>query len=385
MRLPLLVVVLLSGCAPERPWCEDKAALPELKRCAGCTPTVKEKIVSPDRERSFHIAFVAEGFARDDLPRFENITRTWLFEFTERMDREVPGLTPMLNASWIDFRDLAPDDGFVLGSCATQMRGVHILVDAERMNELVPETLGRFDVIVVVVNTPTRYRENGTLAWYGSRSVVMMNSWSNGNVFAHELGHALFGLHDEYTELESSIERVSTSAASDEDLSARDIAAFFSANVSLNPSSPKFGGERQGVEGAMGYQLGAYRFGEACLMNDGESAMCPVCQKAAEERVRARRSASITNPKCGLRLSPSPSTPGQFDLLVAAFDWDGVKEMRLRTPASAQWTTTPPANSAMASQLFTSVSPPAVGDLFVEAVCVDRKGHETSVRVDLAR
>lgn len=388
MRLPLLVVALLTSCAAERPWCEDKPPLPELKQCAGCGPTVKEKIVSPDRERSFHIAFVAEGFARDDLPRFENITTAWLSEFTERMDRQVPGLTPMLNVSWIEFGELAPDDGFVLGTCMTRGESsVRISVEATRFEELVPERLGRFDVIVVVVNTSTQFREYGALAWYGKRSFVLMTSWSDAGVFTHELGHALFGLHDEYTERTEPIERLSVSATTDEDLSATDIAAFYSANVSLSSRSPKFGGERTGLEGAMGYERGVYRFGEACVMGDSaSSSMCPVCQKAAQERVRARRSASMTNPKCGMRLSASTLNPGQFDLLVASFDWDGMKEVRLRTPATgSKWLTMPAANEAMASQTYMLLSPPEVGDVVVEAVCVDRKGHETNARLDLAR
>ena len=123
MRLPLLVVaslVFASSCGPaDRPFCDARLPLPELSACSGCGPTVRERIVSPDRARSFRLAFVAEGYPKGELPRFEAQTREWLNAFTERMDREVPGLTPMLNVSWVDFRDLAPADGFVLGACAT--------------------------------------------------------------------------------------------------------------------------------------------------------------------------------------------------------------------------------------------------------------------------
>ncbi|MFT3713940.1 MAG: M64 family metallopeptidase [Archangium sp.] len=385
MRATLLsLAILFAGCgSSERPFCDDHPALPELKSCDGCAPTVREQIVSPDRQRSFHIAFVAEGFPREQLGFFDSLTRGWLERFERRMDDEVPGLTPMLNVSWIDFRELAPQDGLALGSCGTQIRGVQLSVDSERFRTLIPSD--RFDVVVIVVNTPTRYRETGGLALYGGRTVIMANTFTDADTFAHEMGHALFGLHDEYSEIEGGPSLVSSMVATDEDLRAVDSAVFLAPNISLSPTSPKFGGATVGIEGGMGFTTGVYRWGGACLMNDSTSPFCPVCRKAAQERVRARRSASVTNPKCGLRVSPSPTSSELFDVAIVAHDWDGLSDVKFRPPEGA-WQTLPSSEpGAQFRTTFTSFRVPARDAFTIEASCVDSRGQQSDARLELTR
>jgi hypothetical protein len=120
-------------------------------------------------------------------------------------------------------------------------------------------------------------------------------------------------------------------------------------------------------------------------MNDSISAFCPVCRKAAQERVRARRSASVTNPKCGLRVSPSATDSAFFDVLVTAQDWDGLAEVKWRPPDGA-WVSLPLSEpGATFGTTFSGFRVPQRDAFSVEATCVDRKGHQSETRLDLQR
>jgi hypothetical protein len=355
-----------------------------LNACEGFGPRVRTRNRAPDSSRVFRLAFVAEGYPAEQLAQFERQTTGWLDEFGARMDEEVPGMSAMLNASWFDFRDVAPPDGFALGAClSTDDSGTRLSVHHPRLAELVP--LHRFDVVIVVVNVSTPYRERAAFPWSGV-PIVMMNSWSSTEVFAHELGHALFGLHDEYTEHSGAVPRDSPSVMSDPDLAAVGPDVFFSRNVSLVPTSPKFGGARRGSEGAVQFTTGAFRSGEPCLMGNLAGSFCYACRRAVAERVSAKRGLSVANPLCGLEVARARDQRGLMELRLSAFDWDGLRRVSVTGPGS----TTPLArlettDGPLAMTPVTTFSPPSARRFQLEATCEDRKGQQTRVSLDVER
>jgi hypothetical protein len=384
---PLLVAVLplaLLACGPpDRPWCHERGPLPELRRCEGCGPTVRSELKERDLKRSLDIAFVAEGFTPEHLDDFERQTHTWMADFEASLGPQVPGLSPLLNAWWIDFRELAPADGFSLGTCMAERgvpdRGVSLAVDEARLRSLV--TQPDLDVVVVVLNASTRLRENGGFPWWNGWPVVTTNTLTDSAVFAHELGHSLFGLHDEYSEIDGSPELVGALAASEPDTLGADSTVFLAPNVSLNPRSPKFGGADVGALGGMGFQRGVFHRAGPCLMNEGGD-LCPICQRAARDRVAARLGQSTANPRCALRVADAAD--GQR-LVAAVFasDWDGLANVRVRGPDGVEKTT---GLDGMFGTSAIQVLPHTDLTAFpVEATCVDLRGQSSSVRVDVSR
>jgi copper chaperone CopZ len=369
-----LLVVLVGaalGCGPpDRPWCEEAPPLPPLHECVGCVPGVRRVEVSPDRARSFELAFVAEGFRADELPDFERQTARWLTDFKASMEPDVPGLSGMINATWVDFRYVAPPDGFALGTCGARNEFVRLQVNRERLSQLVP--LDRFDVVIGVVNVSTPSRETAMFPWYGT-PVVMLNSWSSSATFAHELGHSLFGLHDEYVEEEEALERVPSLASTDVDLETGFVDVFYARNVSVSATSPKFGGARAGAEGAMRHPRGAFRSGEPCLMHDGQSRLCSACRPGAVERVRARQGTSVASPLCGIRLTRPKAAPWPIEVLVAAFDWAGLSSVSMKMPGGSV-TTRFPRRPMWHEERSSFVDDPQLGST-VEVRCLDGNGQ----------
>jgi hypothetical protein len=386
MRLALLLFVAVAvGCGPpERPWCSEQLALPAMNSCEGCGARVRTRNRAPDSSRIFRLAFVPEGYPAEPLASFERQTTGWLDDFGARMDEVVPGVSAMLNASWFDFRELAPPDGFLLGSCATRDEtGARLRVDHARLAELVP--LEQFDAVIVVVNVPGLYRESAALPWWGVPT-VMMHSWSSSEVFAHELGHALFNLSDEYVEHPGAPPRETPLAMSDPDLAALGPDFFFSRNVSLVPTSPKFGGARRGTEGAVQFTSGAFRSGEPCLMGNLAAPFCSACRSAIAERVSAKRGLSVANPLCGLEVARARDPRDLLELQLSAFDWDGVRQVTVSLPGRAtHLVTAQPARHQVSVTTFTIFAPPAAKRFRLEATCEDRKRQQTRVSLEVER
>jgi len=131
------------------------------------------------------------------------------------------------------------------------------------------------DIHLIVANTT----EYGGAAQYSTRTLVTTRSESAGPVLGHEIGHALVWLADEYAYAEEASRCDLKSAGGRRNTTQNAADPPWSSYVTSTP-----------VEGAEYCLRGVYRPTESCLMHSvGDSEMCPVCRRAFEELLLARR------------------------------------------------------------------------------------------------
>lgn len=134
------------------------------------------------------------------------------------------------------------------------------------------------DQIVIIANT----HEYGGCAIPGDRVAVMSATEHAIRIMAHEIGHSLFKLADEYTDSPPACDasrwkKGTPNVGSDLDaLPWRDL---IPAGASL-PTSPGDTSTPIGAFEGAGYcTTGAYRASEKCMMHTIDQAFCPVCKR----------------------------------------------------------------------------------------------------------
>lgn len=143
------------------------------------------------------------------------------------------------------------------------------------------------DVVVVVTNTT---EHSGCARWH--EQLIVQPGGRTGRILAHELGHALFGLGDEY------VEQGQNCRSDYPNLTTTTVRANIPWSDLILPSTrlPTMD-FNSGVVGAFeggGYcSTGVYRPAYRCMMNNLNDDMCPVCARELT-RTFDRRIAAIT-------------------------------------------------------------------------------------------
>jgi hypothetical protein len=328
----------------------------------------------------FNVLFVPEGYTQAELPLFDRAASRLASEvmavpvFSEHEDafafwlRDIPS-----SESGISDPGCTPDvDGCPPAGAAAVARSTAFGVsygtgasDDPRRNAQVSfakDALGqalyaraevRADVIVVLANVADRI---GSMIYpFGVNIVVMAGECaeagcgrtSTGRILAHELGHALFGLADEYGEGARCDLRAATGPNVANDLGALPWKDLVTPGVAL-PTPATAGASAIGAfEGAAYCDTGAYRAQLECLMHDETQAPCAACRRQMDAVFRtatARSQGDVCSlaPSGDAGAGPDAPPPGD-----GGDGGDGGDASKLGTVAIAQ---TP--GSAFATALF---------------------------------
>jgi hypothetical protein len=249
---------------------------------------------APQRE-AINILFVPEGFRASELGTFREAARETLAQmFAEKP--EFRRHDDRFNA-WVI--DIPSQDSGVSIPAEGLRRTTAFEIRVNDRNMLTLSARGGaaaaylrtrwgMDVIVMLVNVD---RHRG--AAFGPL-VTMPNSERRAHTFAHELGHALFGLADEYTEASACNfgYRLWNRTRPNVDNKADRRRIKWSHLIDSSTPLPTDGTGRDGEVGAFegaGYcESGWYRPQHTCLMRTSrEASMCAVC-RAEMDRVMGR-------------------------------------------------------------------------------------------------
>lgn len=324
--VPGLIVFLVSACgqptreclrlpteaAPKRPVAGSCERRPDL-----CGLPSKSIVNNPDYSKAIDIVFLSEGYTTQDLDAYrEKVAAliTGLLSDSEGIVGQAPHL---FNFHRVDVASQSDD-------LLNQSRN-----DTAFGGRLVPDpagiTLDRFlsvdgwnqfaarqnapddDVVVVVMNL----RVGRPLAGRGN---ILLNADSDDRTLTHEMGHALIGLGDEYSETSACYPHYyvfSTSQAQE---------PMNRPNISFDPSGAKWAELVRGaLPGGDRYGSCIYRPPEMCRMRgEGAPRFCRVCQRAIRKRLSLDPPDCSSPPQCVIRLSHDPNA-GAAVLWVYAY------------------------------------------------------------------
>ncbi|MBL4636961.1 MAG: hypothetical protein JKY56_24120 [Kofleriaceae bacterium] len=332
----------------ETPDCTSDSHLCELSRT--------DLYIAP-HDQAYTICFVGDGF--------ENLT-----EYHKRVDQYVEGMTStpdgfvamapeLFSFVRLDLLSLTkavnneePHDtplAAYLGNDIDACFGPFIQTDVERV-ALVRENCQGADALVVVVNQ-SEGRANA------SGSTVLISSSDDWQVLQHELGHALFGLADEYAEFQHCSERTP-----------KDVSEFLPVpNVSIKGA--KWRGVIDEAHSGGGGWPCLYHPTDSCVMLDAVSeSFCPVCQAHIGEILNARRCLpDVLAPRVALDWPTLNHKNRSLDIQVVAYDESEIVEYRYYVDAELVQT-----SNWYSAELPYSSLPSSDGkksyEVFVEAV-----------------
>jgi hypothetical protein len=417
--LALLLGCMGLGCAPDA--APAPLPYPEPDAVASCTTSPSlcglplHDLGGGTHKNAWHIVFLGDGYLEDELPDFvwqanslaslmlrpDGVFSTndlvahspELFHFWRidvpsasiEVDDDVLTNTPL--GAHLGPPDMCPGQPYILAleeRFALALENARLVSAEEDENDrlwwwghddagfgdLRPDEITRWPH----VDTPLTV-SRATFALLSHRSSGRANAdWGGKNVrissthsvdtLAHELGHALFSLGDEYTEFFSCGEALAPwSGALPAESS--EVALLETANTSTLLALEKWEHDVESVmPGGNRWPCHAHPT-NSCLMLGG-GALCPVCSSAVAERVAMRRCEPDTRPP---RVAIEPSFTvfsGGTKALVAASAFDERRASRGGGPLSLSWVVD--GNDANDPRTATPVAtgPFAVVDLTIE-------------------
>jgi len=282
-------------------------------------------------ENAYHIVFAGDGFGPEAQPAFVARVTSWLAGLQSHPDGFVawaPELFHFWRLDVVDDGTHAVDDADLTNT----VLGAHlrwdgclptalIHVDEVRLRRIFVHAAQRQGVPVagrslhfVTASHLSTGRANATIGAH-----TRMSSLDGVDVLRHELGHALFGLGDEYVEHESC-------PLLDDNPALRTLFQpethwLATANVSRVDDDVKWQGHVDGTEPG-GCRWPCYVHPEEdCLMGHGHT-FCPVCRHAIEEHLALRQcQADVRAPTVALT-GDMLRTPGGSDVLLGAMAFD---------------------------------------------------------------
>lgn len=347
IKVSLLLLPLLLSCAADAPldWGETLQAASDCTgRDSHLCELDRSVLRDASHEQAFTICFVNDGY-EDIEPYHDDVDEyiEGLVGNAEGFVAMAPELFSFVRVDLVsDTAQTNDDDRYdtALGShlrddillCSVPVIGA----DARRV-ALARQSCGSADAIVVVAKDS----EGRALA---EGSVVLISSEDDWKVLQHELGHALFGLDDEYTEFEWCSER----APSDP------YEMLPKPNVDF-AQTPKWRFIVDSFELGGGHWLCLGHPTSTCAMLDSsETSFCPVCQAHIQEALDGKKCSPDTYAPRMIWVSTTPRTSGAnrfLDVFVAAHDETDLGDYRFLidgeivhegTPKEASWGTAAP-------------------------------------------
>lgn len=333
---------------------------------------------SSGNPRAYHLVFLPEGFTESELPAFRRHVRELVADLWDdeggvvHMGRdlfdahlvEVPSRTSLITNG--ERHDTA------IGGClADDFLGVGPAegrVDPARAQLAAMNAPGADAVIVIFANGAPRAN-----VFAGAISLALDD---NAKTLTHELGHALFGLGDEYTETPECFpeERFEYETGPSDMLGI--------ANLTLDPHGRKWRHAWSGsLEGGRRYGDCIYHPTNDCRMLASQSDdFCPVCAGEIRLRMGLRRDPTRNDgpPLCEIASREDPmDLKGEWILELRTFD---------RTPPVRAWIALDHAvvwTSSLAGPIANRLRVPVRPGKHVAMVqCTDRFGAISTARMD---
>ena len=191
--------------------------------------------------------------------------------------------------------------------------------DATKAGRLLTSAIATMKATSVVVLVNSNDPNIGA-SYTGTKYLIQSASFDSVETLAHELGHNILQLADEY--------------GGSADASCKDGRAIAS-NTTKTPASPSWKGivSTPPFEGASGCEKGIWRPTETCLMRDLSAPLCPVCANRMKTFFDGRAARSKTNPPAVCKQFPDAGTTPVKDCksggpacatgLVCAWNGDG--------------------------------------------------------------
>lgn len=271
---------------------------------------------------AFTVVFVGDGFRAAELPRYRRRVDA-LVEGLRASERGFVPWSPDLYrfyrvdvvSTGDDVDSLEREDtalGAYLDPSSDSCADLFIEADPARVRDAAAEAPAADAVVVIADGSAGRANAHGN---------VHISSDDSWRVLEHELGHALFGLGDEYEEFLWCSDR-----AEDE------LELLATPNVTASRVHPaKWGGLVDDVESGGGQWPCHGHPTESCVMLDAEAPrFCPVCETAIREATAVRTCSPDRMPP-RVHLLPLDPRPRSIPFLyeAAAYDERGISRYRL--------------------------------------------------------
>lgn len=298
----------------------DCTSRPEL-----CSLPVTSSNSEPDLQLAIDLVFVGDGFTSAELGAYASAVDAYINALrNEPVGRAIVGMDPTLFnfhrvdvvSATSDLGDPDPNDS-AFGTIAQGTQPLQY--DHAAALFAAAQNAPDVDVLVLVANTSSGWAV-GTLPTghtTGGRIAVRL---SEPATLFHELGHALFGVADEYS-------LVNACYAGSEAM----LVSF--PNLTTDASGQKFSraGVPTPVEGAHQLTRCIYRPATTCLMRSSAAALCPVCRQHFETQLAERRQGDLAAPFIAFDAPLDGATvSGRVSLRASAFDSLGLEQLSLR-------------------------------------------------------
>jgi len=285
------------------------------------------------------IAFVPEGYDEAHLASFERRARALAEELVSdhegvvgRRPDHVEILTVRAPSETDEVVDGDRDDTLLAGCVMDDWGGGQeplLEIDEARARLLVQESVGEVDVVIVLLRTShgranaryaprtaTTLDERPDRPWVfaddyeathvsvNGPSMALLNAFSDVRTLDHELGHALVGLDDEYSDIDACMQPFF-------DVSSEPGGLPGVPNLTLSPVGEKWADLVDGAdEGGSRLSRCVYHPPGSCRMQTSDAdAYCPVCARAIDRMHRALDDEQAGSPVCALSASSTTLHP----------------------------------------------------------------------------
>lgn len=317
-----------------RPWPSIQCAdFPEL-----CDLNVEKTVSEPDTAKAIDIVFVGDGFTEARLSEYQGLVAELQKALTTPSNGFVARRPKLFNFYRVDVVSQTTHSGnadrtdTALAGCVDIALTGNLVVD-ERLAGLAAtaNVPGAGDVIVVVMRTNAGSPNGSAGPVPEHPALVRVNPLVSGATVNHELGHAIFGLADEYGYEPSCLYPVEPMP----EYTTGELFFQFP-NASSEPTGAKWSAILSGaVKGGLGYENCVYHPGPPCLMNEGALPFCPVCSDAVNRTLDAWEGKDDGPPRCGLELAVLPTfVQGSLGLNVTVFDRNAPTHYSLKVDGS---------------------------------------------------
>ncbi len=306
-----------------------------------CDLEVHSLMEMEDLDQAVDIVFVGDGFTRGQRRDFElKVDSLWSGMLAD--PQSIVGREPtvfnrhrvaLVSSSW----DVGDDDveDTPLGGCLSAGEGGPFLTSAGGAVRLAGNNAPDADVVVVILNTLWG-RANASLSFgfEGETGQVNLHRGDSWKVLDHELGHALVGLQDEYSEGLGTMPAVPLPQWSSEPYD--DLWPV--PNLTRDPTGARWAHhEPEMHEGGARYDSGVYHAFASCrMLASGSENYCPVCDEAVEAFIGDLLGRDDGPPRCVL--TADETNDAALDVRLEGVDYNRGLDLSLQAGGQlAQW------------------------------------------------